>query len=97
MLLLTVSLSVHAGLRLGLGACNADTCIGLSSGTAAVMRLGGNVGNGNCSINMQICLPLNNVFIISPPSLCLPVCLFMQMLMDWAKPRPHWPADDWSS
>lgn len=64
--LLTVSLSVHAGLRLGLGACNADTCIGLSSGTAAVMRLGGNVGNGNCSINMQISLPLN-VFIISLP------------------------------
>lgn len=78
MLLLTVSLSVHAGLRLGLGACNADTCIGLSSGTAAVMRLGGNVGNGNCSINMQICLPLNNVFIISLPlSPPLPTCLFI--------------------
>ncbi|XP_070066237.1 uncharacterized protein sha isoform X2 [Drosophila virilis] len=32
----------------GVGACNADTCIGLSSGTAAVVRLGGdsNAGDG---------------------------------------------------
>ncbi|KAH8280262.1 hypothetical protein KR018_001167 [Drosophila ironensis] len=27
-------------------ACNADTCIGLSSGTASLVRLGGNSGNG---------------------------------------------------
>lgn len=83
---------MHAGLQLGLGACNADTCIGLSSGTAAVMRLGGNVGNGNCSINMQICLPLTrHVHNLTLPlslsltpltSLYLPDCLFMQMLMD---------------
>ncbi|XP_062132162.1 uncharacterized protein LOC133842886 isoform X2 [Drosophila sulfurigaster albostrigata] len=38
-----------SGLRLGLsGSCNADTCIGLSSGTAAVVRLGsdGNDADG---------------------------------------------------
>ncbi|XP_064547956.1 uncharacterized protein sha [Drosophila montana] len=38
---------------LGGGACNADTCIGLSSGTAAVVRLGGD-SNGKYSINMEI-------------------------------------------
>ncbi|KAH8261598.1 hypothetical protein KR044_012106, partial [Drosophila immigrans] len=43
-----------SGLRLGLsGSCNADTCIGLSSGTAAVARLGSD-GNGKRSINMEI-------------------------------------------
>ncbi|KAH8371401.1 hypothetical protein KR093_007197, partial [Drosophila rubida] len=46
-----------SGLRLGLGGgCNADTCIGLSSGTAAVVRLGsdGNGKRGARSINMEI-------------------------------------------